>query len=68
MVHTVEAPCPISITTKSKERKRSIPQVEVILPSYNGGGGGEHIGPPTVKPVPPDCSAAVQPAQLKNFA
>ena len=33
-----------------------------------GGGGGEHIGPPTVKPVPPDCSAAVQPAQLKNFA
>ena len=55
----------MSTATKSKERKRSIPQVEVVLPSYNA---GERVGPPTIKPVPPDCSAAVQPAQLKNFA
>ena len=56
MVHTVEALCPISTATKSKERKRSIPQVEVVLPSYNA---GKRVGPPTVKPVPPDCSAAL---------
>lgn len=63
MVHTVEA-CPAPAVTIPRRKKRSIGQVEFVLPSFNA---GERVGPPAIKPLPIDCSFAVKTAQMKNF-